>query len=58
MAYLRFSIGAVTLGVYEMLTPRAITGSGANICRCSSIGRASDFHSEGRGFEPRHLLQA
>lgn len=26
------------------------------ICGCGSVGRASDCHSEGRGFEPRQPL--
>ena len=29
-----------------------------HICGCGSVGRASDCHSEGRGFEPRQPLHA
>ena len=29
---------------------------GAHLRRCSSIGRASAFQAEGRGFDPRHRL--
>ena len=28
-----------------------------NLWGCSSTGRASDLHSEGRGFDPCHLHQ-
>lgn len=28
------------------------------LCDCSSIGRVSDFHSEGCGFNPRQSLHA
>lgn len=31
-------------------------GYGDTICGCGSVGRASDCHSEGRGFEPRQPL--
>ena len=30
--------------------------SPTSICGCGSVGRASDCHSEGRGFEPRQPL--
>ena len=52
-----------TVGITSFQRHPGKTGPGQSLppaperCRCSSIGRASAFQAEGRGFEPRHRLQ-